>query len=243
MKNIPLFAAFALLFAVTAFGQKSPAPASDWFQLGTKKVRIPAPQGFTEIFSRFDSVVARMKATEDPNNETVTSHLPTSSLAKYEANQEQRLDHYTKVSVSKNLKTTDITPEYFAEVVAETEKQLATLGDPNDQLLKKIEGNSSKGLSELWGKETTVKVNQPKNLGAFDRGPNLYSVLLFVSGDLNGKKYSTLTTISLLRINQRLVWVYTYKMDPTQADIAMLKTFTKKWTAAILAANTVRSRP
>jgi hypothetical protein len=237
MKRIPQLALFTLLFATVAFSQAAAQKASDSFQLGTKTVRILAPATVTEIFSRFDHISARLIATEDPGLETLTVHLPTNSLAKYEADQRQSLDFYTKVSVGRNLKTTDVTPEFFAAVVASTEEQLKTLGDPNDPLLKKIEGNTSKGLSELLGKETTIKINQPKSLGAFDGGPNLYSTLLFVNVDTNGQKHSTLITISFVRINQRMVNIYCYKTNPTQADVAMLTTFAKKWTAGILAAN------
>ena len=243
MKNLLLLALFAFFFVSAAHPQKTVEPASETFQLGSRTVKIPAPEGFTEVSSRFDRVAARLIATEDPANDTLTSHVSNSMIPKLETTQDRDLEFYTKVSVSKRARTVDLTPAMFGSVVSAFEKNMDTYLDPNGSLLKRVEGNTGKSLSDLWGKDVNVQLNQPKHLGFFDKGENVLSSMMFVNVALNDKKYSIISTTSLLNINQRLVFVYAYKMNPAETDVEMLRTFTKNWTAAILAANKISSRP
>lgn len=240
MKNLFLLLACAFVFASTAFAQKTAQRAADTFQLGSRTVRIPAPEGFTEIFSRFDRIAARLIATEDPGNEVLTSHLPRSVIPQIEANQDRDLEFYTKVSVSKRAKTSDQTPAMFTELKTSVEKEIDALTDPNSPLLRRAEGNAGKNLTELLGSETTVKFNQPVNLGVFDNGEKVISSMMLMNIQLNDKKFSVLGTTSFVNINHRLVFIYTYKMNPAKEDIEMLRNFAKKWTAAIIAANKAR---
>ena len=46
-----------------------------------------------------------------------------------------------------------------------------------------------------------------------------------------------IATVSFVNVNMRLIYVYAYKADPVDADVEMLREFTKKWTASIVAAN------
>jgi hypothetical protein len=52
-----------------------------------------------------------------------------------------------------------------------------------------------------------------------------------------GRKKTMLTSLSLVNVNRRLLYVYGYKVFSSESDIRALTDFTKKWTAAILAAN------
>src|SRR4030095_6263184 len=111
MKIPFLLGAFALLFACTV--SESAQNRSDKFQLGSRTVRIPAPEGFTDVLLRFERVAGRLMATEDPGNEPLATHLPSSVIPQFEANQDHALEFYTKVSISKRARTVDLTQEAF----------------------------------------------------------------------------------------------------------------------------------
>jgi hypothetical protein len=79
------------------------------------------------------------------------------------------------------------------------------------------------------------------NLGEFDTRPNVYSVMLLMNFKTKiGDKEASLPILgglSYVRINQRLVYVYTYRKYKAGADVQILQDFTKEWIGQILAAN------
>jgi hypothetical protein len=75
------------------------------------------------------------------------------------------------------------------------------------------------------------------NLGFFEKSQNVFSCMMMVNLELNERKVTILGTLSLVNIGKRLIYVYAYKMAPKGEDVAMLRDFTRNWTAAITAAN------
>jgi hypothetical protein len=76
-----------------------------------------------------------------------------------------------------------------------------------------------------------------KIFGTFDKTDRVFSSMILVGTEINGRKVSTLGTMSVVFVNHRLVYVYAYKMSPTEGDVKEMNAFTKKWTARIVAAN------
>jgi hypothetical protein len=98
-------------------------------------------------------------------------------------------------------------------------------------------------LSELLEQETTMNLTQPINLGVIDQTPNSYSAMLMVkvtfqSGNVQ-KERLLASTATFARINQRLIYIYTYRLVTSKEDIDILKSFAKKWVSQILRANGV----
>ncbi len=236
MKNLLIFIFLSLVLASALFAQ-SPSAAADTYQLGDRKVRIPAPDGFAEITSQFTKVAARSRATEDPGNEMIAMHVPDTFIAKLKISEEIDLGFYTKVSIYKQAKAVDLTPDVYSGVVAEIEKQFGSFIDPNGPIMKSVEKNSGKGLTELLGKETTVNISGSTNLGFFEKSEKVFSGMALVNLEVYGRKVSVLGTLSILNVNRRLVFVYAYKTDPGADDVRTLRDFTKNWTANITAAN------
>jgi hypothetical protein len=235
MKIPLLLGALALLFACTA--STLAQNRSDRFRLGSRTVRIPAPEGFTDVLLRFERVAGRLMATEDPGNEPLATHLPVSVIPQFEANRDHDLEFYTKVSISKRLRGVDITPEAFWQIQSSVDKEIGVLFGADGTLRSRIEGNTGKGLSALWENQTSVRIDQPLNLGVFDKGEKVISSMVFLKYEVNAKKCSMLATMSFLSVNQRLLFVYAFKTNWIKEDIEMLRDFTKKWTSAIIAAN------
>jgi hypothetical protein len=232
MRILLLHVSIALLFVSNALAQ-----SPDTFQLGSKTVKIPSPEGFTQIIERFPRVAARLNATEDPSNEILAVHLPDPLVYKFAADEDRDLEFYTKVSIARPARMMDFTTEMFAGYVAKMEQSFDTYLEPEGPMLKQIKGNAEKGMTQFWGSDAKVAVNQPKSLGFFDKGDNVFSAMLFINVALNRKKYPLIVTTSSININQRLVFLYAYRMSSSKEDIEMLRTFTKKWTSSVIAAN------
>ncbi|HKX82610.1 MAG TPA: hypothetical protein VJL58_00190 [Pyrinomonadaceae bacterium] len=232
MRTLLLVVSIAVLFASFISAQ---TPSS--FDLGSKTVKIPAPDGFTEITAVLPRVVSRLAATEDEGNEILAIHLPEKLLNKFTFDEERDLEFYAKASIARPAKTMEFTREMFAEYVAKMEKKFDTYLEPDGEMIQRIKGNAEKGITQYWGNNDTVALNQPKSLGFFDKGDDVFSAMLFINVSVGRKKYPLLVTTSSLNINNRLVFLYVYKMSASEKDAATLRTFTRSWTAAVLAAH------
>jgi len=235
MKNLPLVVVLCV-FAVLPLRAQTTS-VSDTFQLGSREVRVPAPEGFVDTEPRFDRVALRLATTEAPQNETIASYVPESLVPKLTENQNIDLPIYAKFAVGRRVKALDCSPENFATTVAGFKAFFPTLLDPNSQATKQLEGDISNELKELSGKDQTVRLSGQKNLGYFEETENVFSGLSAVNLEVNGKSMPLIGSASLVRVNDRLIFLYVYKVTTSKDDVGLMMNLAKKWTTAVLFAN------
>lgn len=228
---LPLVLTTAFPFTLLAQAQ------SDTYEFGSRKVNIPPPDGFVNATSQFPHVTARMRATEDPGNDLLALTVPEHFVPKLKISEDIDLEFYAKISVPKRARAIDITQADFAAVIANLENNFGAYIEPNGPLMTNVEKNSGKGLTELLGKETSVSINETKYLGVIEKSDGVFSGMLLMSFEIYGRKMSTLGTLSIVRVNQRLVFAYAYRLSPSGNSVSELTQLTKKWTAKIIAAN------
>lgn len=233
MKNLILLFVLALGAVPAFYGQS----ASDTYQIGGTVVRVPAPEGFVEISKTFETVGARMRATEGGTNELLAVYVPKTFLPRLRETQDIDLEFYAKLSVNQAAKNLDATKTIFDGIVASLEKNFDTYLDPNGPLMKRLETTSEKNLSALLGTDPNLKFTGMKPLGFFEKSDRVFSGIMVIDLEIYGRKVSTLGTISVVNVGKRLIFVATYKMFPTAVDVPVLRDFAKKWTTAIAAAN------
>jgi len=208
----------------------------DSFDLGGRAIVVPAPQGFANGLGRFEKFSMVMNATEGPNLDILAAHAPVSKTEELMRGSVS-LDLYTKVSVLKSLRTMDVTPENFATVVAEVEKNFTSFIDPNGPTIKGAVASANAKLKEQTGEEAGLDLSQPKSLGFFDKQPQIFSAMVMMNVAVNGGHKTMLSSLSYLLINKRLVYAYVFKELTSEEDVKTLQVFTRKWTSAIVAAN------
>lgn len=213
------------------------ATVSDTFQLGTRQVRVPPPEGFLDAATKFDRVVQRFATAEDPGLETMASYVPDSMVSKLSENQNIEIPLFAKFSVIRRVKAVDVLPKDFAEAVKGVKEASSDFVNPNSKLTKDTTSNMNKSLEELWGRNLDAQISGQKNLGYFQDSDELFSFLVAMNLQIDGKTTAALCTGSLLRVNQRLIVFYVYKLRATKEDIDPVIELTKKWTAAVVAAN------
>ena len=233
--SIVILAASFSLAAQTTDARATP------FQLGERVVTIPNPDGFEEAASQFESIKKQMTATEDPGNDMLAVHLPKEDCEKLRRGEFGAHDFYTKISIRKANRTRDETVSDFSALVSEFRKSGADVLDINSPRMKATVEHLDKSLSELNKSDTNLEMSQPVNLGEFDTRPNVYSVLLLLTYkyDENGvrKTKPIIGGLTFLRVNQRLIYVFTYRNYAAKTDFEVLQSFTKTWVGKILAAN------
>ncbi len=249
MKTRPIIIAFAALFVISpaAVAQKRKTvaqkrkPAVAVFQLGNQATRIPAPLGFEEAASQFEKIKHHFTQTEAPDNDMLAVHLPRGDCDKLRAGEFGPFDFYTKISIRRAIRDEEYSAQRFASLVAAFRKTGGLILDINGPTMKGIVERLDKSLTELSQQSTEIDLSQPVNLGEFDTRPNVYSVMLLINfktkiGDETAN-VPVLGGLSYVRIQQRLVYVYTYRKYKAGADVKVLRDFTKRWIGQILAAN------
>lgn len=221
----------------SAINAQQNAITTDSYRLGSRTVRIPAPNGFFDVVPRFDQITARFIATESPNNDMLAVHVEDSMAPIFQKGDNPALDFYTKVSVSKRFRTVETSEADFKAMVVSFEKESPSLLDSNGPVMKSIVQHSNKGLSELSGTKVEMELDQPTILGYFDKRSDIYSTMILFKIKDPQMPLPMLCGISYVRVNSRLLFVYTYRKFTSERDVDILRDFTKKWTASIIAAN------
>jgi hypothetical protein len=181
--------------------------------------------------------MSRLAATEDAGNEILAVHLPDAMLEKFMMGEDRDLEFYTKASIARPARTLEFTREMFADYVVKMERNFHAYLEPDGDMLQRVKGNAERGMTRYWGSGERVALNQPKSLGFFEKSDDVFSAMLFVNVAVGKKKYPLLVTTSSLRINDRLVFLYAYRMSASAKDAEALRAFTRAWTAAVIAAN------
>ena len=209
---------------------------SDVFQLGAKSVRIPVPIGFTDVTGRIENdrnVFQRF----DADGENMT-YVRDELVSRLQANPRAQLGLHAKGWIPGNRCNTDITAAYFADMVSGMKRNFATIADPKSEIMIKAKDQAMAFATKNLDPNASIDFNNTTNLGFIQKSDRVFSAMAVVSAQINGQRATTLMTLSFLRLNDRLVWVYCYAPSPTEKDFETLPEFTKTWTASVVAANT-----
>jgi hypothetical protein len=235
MKIFPLLfiCLFALLVPVAA--QYPPDKNPDTFHLGAKTVRIPPPENFTDVIGLIRNDNGRF-APDEPGG-LLSLAVPDKVIDRLAATPLMQLDIYTKARIEPSIRTTEISPDLYASVVSEFQKNFTTLFDPKGKIVNDARQEIKDFVTRVSGNKSKVEVAPVRNLGYFQKTENTFSALMLMTIEVNGTRIPMLVTVSLLRINDRLINAAVYKRLPTEQDFTLIPEFTKKWTTAILTAN------
>lgn len=218
-----------------------PSTKSSSVQLGDQTILVPDPEGFEEGTSQFPPFKARMEATEAQQNDMLLAHLSVSDCELFRKGLPPTYNHYTKVSVLRAGRELTISSAMMKQLVDSFRQNVGTYMDPNGPAMKELERKVSQGLSELDSNQTTIDFNKPQQLGEFDKRPNINSFLMLVTVTVNADgtagSVPVLATTSIVRVKERILFVYAFMRYRSNADMETIKAFTTKWTSSIVAAN------
>lgn len=215
--------------------------SSSSFRLGNKIVIIPPPAGFEEATSQSEEVKRIFTVTEDESLDLLAVHLPAELMDKIRRGVKEPLSFYTKVSVSKRLRAVNTSPTDFSYIVSSIQANNTQVFNPDSPIMKSIKKAQDRNLTELLEQEATIDFSKPVNLGEIVKTPTSYGNLFLVktkfqTGELQ-KEIVIVSGMGIVRVRQRVVFVYTYKVFTSAEDIELLRDFNKKWLGEIVKAN------
>lgn len=212
--------------------------------LGNRSVTIPAPTGHEEGAAQFPLLKELFARAEPQGNNLLAVFLPADVAATMRANggkfEGLRVFH-AKVAVDKQFREADCSPADFAQFVAAVRAQVPQMVRANSPLMRRRLKELEKMHGELGTGVTKYGISETEQLGELELGPNVYSTMFFMrlQVEVNGEKSSQprLVTGSVVRVNRRLLYVYTYRIFKSDADADALEQFTRDWVRQIVAAN------
>lgn len=229
-----------VVFAVSAQAQPHEEKVFS-AKLGEKVINLPTPNGFEEVTQKFEYMKTRFNATEAPANEVVAGYLPVSDCDLLRRGEKPLLTYYARVSVFRKAKELDLSPSTFQDIVDSVRKNMTTILDPDGPMMKDLTARIEKRLTDLNEAETKFDFSKPQSLGTFDVRENVYGTLtlMVIEAEVGGKKTTTplLGGTTIMRVKDRLIYVYTYRKYDSNADLETLKQLAKQWNDSILAAN------
>jgi hypothetical protein len=242
MKQLFRTALLLVAFAFCAAAQ-TPAPAlsADVFKLGDREVSIPPPEGFVEAASRSAPMKKFFETAEPHQLDFLAAYVPAQVMEQITRGERPVLAFYTRVAISKNLRGVVYSQADFSKLVATLHANSAKALDINSPEMRAMLKQQSKDVSALRKEHVGVDLSQPVRLGEIERTASSYGTLelvkaTFVHGDTR-KERMVLSVACVVRVRERLLLVYTYKLFNSEADADTLRDFTKRWVADILRAN------
>jgi hypothetical protein len=220
---------------IATFTASAQSPRRDTYQIGRVSIVVPAPEGFENVLGTIPNDHGRFATNE--NTGLLAIQVPSDIVEKLHSTPLMPLEIYTRTVVSPQVRDTLVSRELFAQVAAQFKNSFEDLYDTKGKVMTSAKRSVTLWTSQVRGKVTSVDISKPKNLGSFNESDDTLSTLMLLVLDIEGIKVPMLVSMSILRVNDRLVNVSVYRRDPAEKDVDSLTRLTQTWTAAIMAAN------
>jgi len=226
MKTLLLALAWILVCLSSTFSQQTTVSPFDVYDVGSKHISLPPPEGFVEVF-RFakPDIKTQFQNGEDPGNEILAAYLPKTRATDLETSELRNQGFIARVSIRKTFRSRDLSADEFKRIAIEYEKNFAGQVDPNSSLMKEVEAGK------------IAKLTDAKQLGVFEKGDRALGMAVITTVEGRGIKIPMLITAAMVHVRERLLYVYVLKVMPSDEDIIAVRDLSKKWTDTILAAN------
>lgn len=232
MKLLSIVVIF-LSFAGSILAQKVEVASSqtDVYDLGTRKVRIPAPDGFVDTMVLYPRIAGRLIASEAPVNEVLAVHVTEDLIPSIKSGAEPDLPFYTKVSIMREAKSMDLDDVTYQGLVGAFEKQWT---GALQEMIKPIEKGAGERLKEHWGRDAELKLGETKTFGFFNKQKQVISSLYAINVDIFQRKMTVIGSMSMLQANGRLLFLYVFRIRSPQNDEQLVMDLTEKWTSKVM---------
>jgi len=221
-----------VLFSQTtesASGAAGSSTASVIRNVGVKSIDFTCPDtSYLEVSDQFYNMI---KSFVPESNRLVCAFLTRADVAKLEEGKDPDMDKYILVEVSNAAENQDCKPADFKEVKSSMSDITSGLSDKGSDMMTEI--NNKLKAMDLGG----VQLNDPVDLGVlFNKEDAAASGMLFkVSQAESVKTY--IASILLIRLKERLIFVYIYKTYNGESTVKEITSFTDEYTTALLTAN------
>jgi len=231
-KLCSLFALFALTCGSIWSNSQSAGPSnSQTFRVGLKSIVIPPPSA--ELSETGSDYRVLFEILAPNTNRLVAAFLLPEEL-KATVSGTSSLSRYSLVQVPRRAEFANVTPDIYKQIADSMAGQFGatfdgTLKDQTDELNRRLKSVNSDA--------PTVTMDKPLMLGKLFSKPDACSFGMIMPISANGKTKKMAAAISILRIQERVVFFYTYTEYTNEDSFKWARTTAEQWADVVLKAN------
>ncbi|MDX1433487.1 MAG: hypothetical protein R3286_13670, partial [Gammaproteobacteria bacterium] len=201
---------------------------------------VPAPDGFEEVASLSRDVRRLAETITPPDNRLLAAFLPDEQVEQVLAGQAPTWRRYMLVQVERERESVSVSASDFAELKRRLRTQQEALAArssvaPEDLLRDDDAAAADRGATK------GIRVDAMLPVGLIDEGENHVSIATLTRYRVHGDSATRIKVVAagtnLLRLDDRLVLAYVYATFAGDADLDWVEDTSRRWAAAIVAAN------
>ncbi len=171
-----------------------------------------------------------------PNtNRLVAAFISPDELAKLPGGLTGAPQRYALVEVLRRAEFVDVDEATFKQVVDAMSTQLAN-GEAQSTMVKQQDRINEK-IDDLGLKSGKVTIDKPVQLGSIFSNANSYGFCMLEPMASNGKTENMVNGVALVRVKNRLLYVYVYAKYEDKSTVDWVLKTTQAWADAILKQN------
>ncbi len=218
--------------SLCAAAQAAEAPAS--VDVGGKHIAVPAPAGLVDAAAAGPKAIAFADSVTPKTNRALLLYIPQDQLASLAGDDKPVLMKYAMLQSNRQFNERDVSPDMFGFVSRFVKTQI--LGK-EAVLNQAIQEGAKEGAAEA--KNISVGETRPLMMIRDDKRAMSSLLLMKVAYAKDGTNLEIplLSTMSLIHLHSRLLYVYVYTLYLDETDLNWIKTTTEQWLSDMLAAN------
>ena len=231
MKNFRFIAIFFLSILLSTGITHKTYSQVQTFQVGGKTVAIPSPGSeFSEVG---DANRDGMKVFVPESNRLVSGFVLSTDLPKlFKTEKNDMMVRYALVEVPKTSEFTDCNTADFKDVVSGVDESLK-----NGNYVAESETEFNNRMKKMHLDSLQIRIGQPAPLGRFFYKQDVICLGMVMALELGGESARYAVAIMLIRVKQRLMFVYLYNAYENQESVSWLRKTAETWGDRILTAN------
>lgn len=210
------------------------APAS--VDVGGKNIAVPAPAGLVDAAAAGPKAVAFAESVTPKSNRALLLFIPQDQLASLASDEKPVLMKYAMLQSNRQFNDRDVSPDMFSFVSRFVKSQILGKEAVLNQAIKE-------GAKEGAAEAKNISVGETKPLAMIRDDKRAMSSLLLLkvayAKDGTNLEIPLLSTMSLVHLQSRLLYVYVYTVYLDETDLNWIRTTTEQWLKDMLDANPV----
>ncbi|QDT30730.1 hypothetical protein [Gimesia panareensis] len=208
------------------------------FQVGKKRLEIPAPAGFIKVTPQMHALYRLSEQMIDPVNDQLACYIPEADRAQAEAGTITELDRFFLLKVNKKLKSKVMGSNDFAKLKAATKNQNQVIIDTVKSKMPEVVEKMSQGLSKEFDLDIVMKLSDVVPLEPHYEAPNAMSFTMFITYNMqaNGSQEDAVLccTTTFLNTDGKILFLYCYA---DQDEMEWTRQASRSWAESILSSN------
>lgn len=242
-----LLACVSILSGLLVLGAQRAHAAADRFDVGGVTIEAPAIPGFNEISAISPEVVELMQSLIPPTNRMLGVYMTDADHEKLLAGEAVDFDRYILLQVNKEFESQAVTRRDFETIATQFKAQQDAIMEKAEAGAGALLDNASSHLAEKYDISAEMRLGEQRSLGMFLDEPDAvaFTILAKYQASMEGASFDYVMAgaISLVRLNQRIVFLYVYSRYETPDDVAWVEERTGEIANLLLAANPSAADP